>query len=82
MSIVPGIVQLNWAVEFAKTDLRLQGWFSQGNQIKFTNLMKPTDEVSLVLEYNPDKSSVAYSYKDNQFIYSSGRITFAEGKVL
>lgn len=77
--IVPGIVQLHWAVELAQADLRVEGNVTQGNQIKFTNLMHPDDEVSLLLEYNRDKSSVTYSYKKGELPYSSGRITFTAG---
>ena len=63
MPIVPGVVQVHWAVEFAKANVELQGAVSLGNQIKFTNLMRPNDEVSLTLAYNPETASVTYSYK-------------------
>lgn len=76
MPLVPGVVQLNWVVGFAKTDLGLQGSISQGDQIKFTNFMKPNDDVSLSLKYNPEKSSLSFSYKSNEIAYSSGRLTF------
>lgn len=77
--IVPGVVQFHWVVELAKADFCLQGDVSQGNQIKFSNPMRPDDEVSLSVEYNKDKSSVAYSYKKGATHYSSGRIVFGLG---
>lgn len=81
MPLVPGVVQLNWVVEFAKTDLGLQGSVSKGDQIKFTNFMKPDDEVSLCLKYNIEKSSLSYNYKANERSYSSGRLTFTIAKI-
>ncbi len=75
MPVVPGVVQLNWAVEFAKVAFDLQGDVRQCNQIKFSNLMKPNDHVLLTLEYNPEKSSVNYTYAT----YSSGRVHFSQG---
>ncbi len=79
MPIVPGVVQLHWAIEFAKADLNLQGGVKQGNQIKFTRLLKPNDEVCLSLEYHRDKCSVSYSYRAGELSYSSGRMTFSGG---
>jgi acyl-coenzyme A synthetase/AMP-(fatty) acid ligase/uncharacterized membrane protein/3-hydroxymyristoyl/3-hydroxydecanoyl-(acyl carrier protein) dehydratase len=80
MAVVPGVVQLNWVVEFAKADLGVKGNVSLGNQIKFTNLMRPNDEVFLCLEYIKEKSAVSYSYKSTSggSSYSSGRMTFSE----
>lgn len=76
MPLVPGVVQLNWVIEFAKKDFGLHDSVSQGDQIKFTRFMKPGDEVFLSLNYNSEKSSLAYSYQANEFTYSSGRLTF------
>ncbi len=80
MAVVPGVVQLNWAVEFAKADLGVKGDVSLGSQIKFSNLMRPNDEVLLCLEYNREKSTVSYSFKGESGVtsYSSGRMTFSE----
>jgi uncharacterized membrane protein/acyl-CoA synthetase (AMP-forming)/AMP-acid ligase II/3-hydroxymyristoyl/3-hydroxydecanoyl-(acyl carrier protein) dehydratase len=79
MPVVPGVVQLNWVVELAKVDFGLTGGVLQGNQIKFTRLMKPSDEVSLILQYNTEKSSLSYSYKAGEMLYSSGRMTISTG---
>jgi len=76
MPIVPGIVQLHWAIEFAKSDLDVIGKVGHGNQIKFARLMKPDDEVELCLEYNLEKSCLSYRYQNGEQIYSSGRIKF------
>jgi acyl-coenzyme A synthetase/AMP-(fatty) acid ligase/uncharacterized membrane protein/3-hydroxymyristoyl/3-hydroxydecanoyl-(acyl carrier protein) dehydratase len=78
MPIVPGVVQLNWVIELAKTDLELRGYVSQCNQIKFSQLMKPNDIVTLILHYNAEKSALSYSYKGIDFDYSSGRISFSK----
>lgn len=74
--VVPGVVQLNWAVEFAKENFVLQGFVSQAAQIKFTSLLTPNVEVELELEYSPDKSCVTFSYRGKEQTYSSGRLIF------
>lgn len=77
LPVVPGVVQLHWAVEFAKEFFKLPGFVSEGNQIKFTNLMRPLDEPCLVLEHFPEKRRVMYSYKTHDKTYASGRFTYS-----
>lgn len=79
MPVVPGVVQLKWAVDLARADLGLKGDVSQGSQIKFMKLMRPNDLVSLLLEFNADTSTVSYRYKAGDASYSSGRMTFSAG---
>lgn len=76
LPIVPGVVQLHWAVEFAKEIFKIPGFISQGSQIKFSNLMYPLDELCLVLEHLPQKYMVHYSYKTDDKTYASGRLTY------
>jgi 3-hydroxymyristoyl/3-hydroxydecanoyl-(acyl carrier protein) dehydratase len=81
LPVVPGVVQLHWAVEFAREFFDLSGFVSQGSQIKFSNLMNPLDEPYLILEHLPEKSMVLYSYKANEKIYASGRFIYSpQGK--
>lgn len=77
MPILPGVVQLHWAVALAKKTFGLEGHVVQGNQIKFTNVIRPHDDVTLILEYNREKSSISYAYKKDS-VYSSGRLNFSK----
>lgn len=59
--ILPGVVQISWALEFAKR-------FVPGAEIKETPLIKfskplvPEDLVTLKLAYVPEKKTVRFSY--------------------
>lgn len=75
MPVVPGVVQMHWAVEYGKSLLGISGAVTLANQIKFSNLMQPQDELCLTLEYIAEKSLLVYSYKADEKLYSSGRLT-------
>jgi 3-hydroxymyristoyl/3-hydroxydecanoyl-(acyl carrier protein) dehydratase len=75
--IVPGVVQLHWAVEYAQEIFTLPPGVGQGNQIKFNQLMRPLDELDLILEHDPLKSVVAYCYREDEKTYSSGKFMYS-----
>jgi len=76
ISIVPGVVQLHWAVKFATEHFKIPGTISQGNRIKFTQLMRSADEICLSLQYVPEKQMVSYSYKAGDQSYASGSFIY------
>ncbi|HUX79845.1 MAG TPA: hypothetical protein VMW10_08910 [Alphaproteobacteria bacterium] len=77
LPIVPGIVQLHWAVEFAKEVFNISGIVREGRQIKFSNLMRPLDEPCLVLEHVSENSLIIYHYKAGEKTYASGRLIYS-----
>lgn len=74
--VVPGVVQVHWAVEFARVTFKMTGFVAQASQIKFSNLMRPLDEICLILDHLPEKSLIIYSYRANEKIYASGRLMY------
>jgi 3-hydroxymyristoyl/3-hydroxydecanoyl-(acyl carrier protein) dehydratase len=75
--VVPGIVQLHWAVEFSREVFKIFGPISSGEKIKFNTLMRPMDEPRLLLEHFSEKSLVVYHYKSDEKMYASGRLIYA-----
>jgi 3-hydroxymyristoyl/3-hydroxydecanoyl-(acyl carrier protein) dehydratase len=75
--VVPGIVQLHWAIEFAQDIFALPHTVAQGNQIKFSHLMRPLEELDLILEHCSLKSVVTYHYKKDEKTYASGKFTYS-----
>ena len=77
--ILPGIVQLDWAIRFARQHLPLQGDFSSLENLKFVALVQPGDELCLSLAWNKDARRLDFSYerqgKERKF--SSGRVLFS-----
>lgn len=80
MPIVPGVVQLHWADEYARELLGITGDVQQGNQIKFTSLLRPLDRVILSLVYDREKNTLRYSYVKGDQTCSSGRLNYGQEK--
>lgn len=71
LPIVPGVVQLHWAIEFARDWLTLDGneaidvTLNENTaitQIKFQQLMRPHDIVCLTMTDFPEKEVITYQY--------------------
>ncbi|WP_226643737.1 AMP-binding protein [Microbulbifer variabilis] len=78
--VVPGVVQLDWAMHFGRTLLKNNSTFSHMEVIKFKQLMIPGDRVELALEFNQEKNKLNFSFhnaNDNGTEYSSGRLCFS-----
>jgi 3-hydroxymyristoyl/3-hydroxydecanoyl-(acyl carrier protein) dehydratase len=74
--IVPGVVQLHWAVEFAQDLFKIPLEVLQANQVKFSNLMRPGAIVQLTLEHLTEKHAITYRYQSGEKMYSSGSIHY------
>ncbi|BFO54645.1 MULTISPECIES: 3-hydroxyacyl-ACP dehydratase FabZ family protein [Comamonadaceae] len=77
--ILPGIVQLDWAVRFA--DDHLPGFAQRGafralEQVKFQSLVLPGKELELNLSWSRDRQRLAFAYAAGDRPCSSGRIAF------
>lgn len=78
--VVPGVVQLDWAMHFGRPLLKAGSTFSQMEVIKFKQLMMPGDAVTLSLEFSQEKNKLNYSFRNTQdgnIEYSSGRLCFS-----
>jgi 3-hydroxymyristoyl/3-hydroxydecanoyl-(acyl carrier protein) dehydratase len=74
--IVPGVTQLHWVVEYAKDFFDLPLSIHQGSQIKFMNLMRPLDKLTLSLTLDPEKQVITYKYHHKDVVYSSGKLSY------
>lgn len=73
-AILPGVVQIHWAKQFGKSLLNFSGEFSHLEAIKFQQVIRPDQLVTVSLEFNPDKNKLAFSYCSDAGAHSSGRI--------
>ena len=72
-AIVPGVVQLDWAVTFAKTYLAMQGDVQDVSVLKFQNLLLPNTKIKLeIVKKSPAKFTFNYTATDEK--YSSARV--------
>lgn len=76
LPILPGVVQIDWAVHYARVHLALSGNFSSLENLKFLSPVLPEAKLTLALDWNPAKSRLEFAYSAGQHKYSSGRIVF------
>lgn len=76
--IVPGVLQIYWALQFANTYLRPVSPLDIANleAIKFQHLMTPGIEVRLELELANAKLQFVFAAADKR--YSSGKIAISQ----
>ncbi|HZB90470.1 MAG TPA: hypothetical protein VE397_03445 [Stellaceae bacterium] len=73
--ILPGVVQVDWAIRLARRFLSLEKAAARSIQVKFRKPMPP--ETAMVLALAIDAGGrLAFEYRDGEGICSSGRIGF------
>lgn len=75
-AILPGVVQVDWAVHFARRHLALRGEFSSLENLKFLSVVPPGEELSLSLEWDAERQRLDFSYTSAGRKCSAGRIVF------
>ncbi len=76
MAILPGVVQIDWAVRFTREYLMLSGEFSMMENIKFQALVLPDARLELTLTLDAAKGRLEFSFASSQRKHSTGRIVF------
>lgn len=77
MAILPGVVQIDWAVRFAREHFVLTSEFTMLENIKFRTLILPNAQLELALQWNRDsRESIDFSFATSERKYSLGRIVF------
>ena len=74
--IVAGVVQIHWAVHYAKQYLGLMAEFKDMENIKFKELILAEQPIKLELHYTENTQKLVFSYYSDSVEYSSGRIYF------
>ena len=72
--ILPGVVQIDWAVQLAHE--YLDSAFSAGRdiQVKFRQIIAPSNPLSLNLRFDRTASVLTFAYHVGNSVASSGRI--------
>lgn len=79
--IVPGVVQIQWAIHFARQHFGLNRAFSHMEVVKFKELLLPGQHLNLSLHYREDCSKLTFCYQSETTEYSSGRIYFHDNAI-
>ena len=79
-ALLPGVVQVDWAVHFARRHLPLEGNFSALDNLKFLGVILPDTKLQLSLAWDAERRRLEFAYATPQRKYSAGRILFGGGE--
>jgi 3-hydroxyacyl-[acyl-carrier-protein] dehydratase len=72
--VLPGVVQIKWAIELARRHLGIGAGFAGMEAVKFQHVMTPGTRVTLALEYAESSGKLRFSFASADTRYSSGRV--------
>ena len=72
--VLPGVVQLDWALAFARRHLELEQVVSQSLQVKFRSAVRPGDTLVLHLRHDPLQHRLTFSYRRGGQLCSTGHM--------
>lgn len=75
--ILPGVVQIDWAIKLGRTLLAADSVFQSMHRIKFMRPITGDTHLQLALSTTPDGRNLTFKYYDDGHVYSSGRLLFA-----
>jgi 3-hydroxymyristoyl/3-hydroxydecanoyl-(acyl carrier protein) dehydratase len=75
--VLPGVVQLKWAVELAAAHLGVTGGFHAVDMLKFTRIIPPGSTITVDIRYCADTGAIEFDYSSEHGRHSSGKARFA-----
>lgn len=76
--VVPGVVQLGWALEQAQARNLCSGATLQIENLKFQRFLRPADHCTMTLKWDNDKHKLYFSVRTGATMTASGRVAFSE----
>jgi acyl-CoA synthetase (AMP-forming)/AMP-acid ligase II len=74
--ILPGVVQIDWAIKYARRHFDIPDRFSRIEALKFFNVLTAGDRVHLNLNYDPQTATLRFQFLGTEKKYSGGRVKF------
>ena len=72
LPIVPGVALIDWAVRFTARYLQIGDGVARSLQVKFRRIIAPDNLVTLVLEHQPARKRLAFTYRQGEQILATG----------
>lgn len=76
-AILPGVVQLDWGIQYARQHFALGAVFASTIRIKFRKPIRPNHHLTLSLKYVRSRNCIYFDYADAEGACSSGQVGFA-----
>jgi hypothetical protein len=74
--VLPGVTQIHWAVQLARTLYEFPTSFQKMEAVKFQRIIVPDSIVKLDLEWDPIKQRLYFAFYSEAGPHSSGRMIF------
>ncbi|MES2821715.1 MAG: AMP-binding protein [Pseudomonadota bacterium] len=72
--VLPGVVQIDWALQLARQLLDLPPRFVGMEVLKFQQLARPGDRLTLTLKFDAPRSKLHFAFRNGEAPCSSGRL--------
>jgi acyl-CoA synthetase (AMP-forming)/AMP-acid ligase II len=79
-AILPGVAQLDWAVQLAREVFTMPPRFLRMEALKFQRVARPGDLIRLDLEWQAERGTLTFRYTSVHGPHASGRVVFADGE--
>ena len=76
-AILPGVIQLDWAIQYGREHFALGAVFASTIRIKFRKPIRPNHHLTLSIKYVPARNCIYFDYADAEGACSSGQVGFA-----
>jgi 3-hydroxymyristoyl/3-hydroxydecanoyl-(acyl carrier protein) dehydratase len=77
LPLLPGVVQVDWAIELGRELIPFTGSFRALSAVKFMRVIQPAEAITLTLEYSADQRQLDFEYRLGERVCSSGSALFA-----
>jgi 3-hydroxymyristoyl/3-hydroxydecanoyl-(acyl carrier protein) dehydratase len=74
--VLPGVVQVGWAIEFARLHIPFSGRFRSLAAVKFMRVIQPNAALGLSLAADVERRQLSFEYRLSGVPCSSGRVLF------
>ncbi|HJU84445.1 MAG TPA: hypothetical protein VJ600_09560 [Holophagaceae bacterium] len=75
--ILPGVVQIDWALRLGMARFGPLGTFRALEHLKFQDIIRPAEPLTLILGWNEDRRELAFEYRGASGAKSKGFAVFA-----
>ncbi len=79
-AILPGVAQLDWAVQLAREAFALPARFVRMEALKFQRVARAGDVIRLDLEWQAGRGTLVFRYTSVHGPHASGRVVFADAE--
>lgn len=77
--LVPGVAQLDWAIDFARRCFDMPPHFARAEALKFQQPIVPGLRVELALGWDSQAAALSFRYESAAGVHASGRVIFKGG---